>query len=114
MQEGVQPAGRQDYMSQFCVLDVGDLVTYLDLAATQENVKRGVLYSMGGLLGEIILCFTTIQDYINSIPTFMNTPCFNSEQFELFLQHFMNQDVGRFNLILTKDLLQLDLNEDSD
>jgi len=72
------------------------------------------MYSMGGLLGEIILCFTTMQDYINSIPTFMNTPCFNSEQFELFLQHFMNQDVGRFNLILTKDLFGMNLNEDSE
>jgi hypothetical protein len=39
---------------------MGDLIMYNELVTNSEINKRGVMYTFGGLIGEIILVFTAI------------------------------------------------------
>ena len=45
-------------------MDVGDLTHYYDLVANGEVNKRGIVFTFGGVLGEIILVFNAIMDYL--------------------------------------------------
>ena len=64
----VQNAMRFEFRPDYCVCDVGDMATYFELCQSGENMRRGILYTFGGLIGEIILVYTTIQDFIWANP----------------------------------------------
>jgi hypothetical protein len=60
------------------VFDVGDLLSFED-CVHQSDPKRGFIFSYGGLIGELIIVFSAISDYIQSQPHISQIVKFNAE-----------------------------------
>lgn len=63
------------------MMDVGDLTHYNELVNNGEINRRGIVFTFGGILGEIILVFSAIVDYLQTVPGQTGFK-FTSEQFE--------------------------------
>lgn len=68
--------------------------------------------TFGGLLGEIVIVFTAIQDYVNTLSVPLQHK-FTSEHFETFLLTLIERDViqSHMNLALNNDLPEEPLDE---
>lgn len=97
----VYPTHRQESRHDYAIHDLGDLYSYNQTVENDKN--RGQLFSIGGFLGELILCFTTLEDYTLSMPNATEKPPITPEQFEGFLGYILSQDSGRVNLIVNND-----------
>ena len=60
---------KQEFKSDYTICDVADMITYQEMVETGEISRRSVLHTFGGLIGEIILVFTSCQDFISSQPS---------------------------------------------
>jgi hypothetical protein len=67
LEEGVMKSAKVEINRETIILDVGEPLTYLNLDPS-ELQRRGVIFTFGGLLGELIVTFTALLEYILSNP----------------------------------------------
>lgn len=79
------------------VVDIGDLTTFQDLNSHPEHARRGIIFTFGGIIGEILLVFTALLDYIKSSPTTPNYK-FSAESLEIFLANLIEKEVGPLHI----------------
>lgn len=65
MQNSVHLLTKQEFSNHFQVFDVGDVLSFEECSQHPET-KLGFMFSYGGLIGEIIVVFSAISDYIQS------------------------------------------------
>lgn len=77
-------------------------MTAAEVGALPESLKRGLIFTFGGLIGEILITLTAILDFIHSNPlhtTFRFTP----EQIETFLVALIDKEIGNIRLIVSEN-----------
>jgi len=105
MSQGVQVSNKIEFRPDYYILDVGDMFSYSELCIAGEHQRRGLMYTFGGLIGEIIMTYTTLQDYCLAQPSWLgNKLVFNAEQFELVLNNVVEKsEMGKINLGISQD-----------
>ena len=77
-------------------------MTAAEVGALSESLKRGLIFTFGGLIGEILITLTAILDFIHSNPlhtVFRFTP----EQIETFLVALIDKEIGNIRLIVSEN-----------
>ena len=77
-------------------------MTAAEVGALPESLKRGLIFTFGGLIGEILITLTAILDFIHSNP--LNTSFrFTPEQIETFLVALIDKEIGNIRLIVQEN-----------
>lgn len=63
------------------------------------------IFTVGGLIGELILIFTTLQDYMQSQPSSIGVD-FTQAQYESYLSQLSDLDFGPLSLAMNKPWTQ--------
>ena len=94
MTELVQNLNKVEFKQDFTVLDMGDTDSYHDLQS--HDSTRGFLFAIGGLLGEILLVCSALQQAYDKqeLPYTAITP----DMFEHLLTALFDRDLGRLPL----------------
>jgi len=50
------------------VLDMGDPISYLNEISASELDDKGAIFTFGGMLGEILLVFSSLTDFVRATP----------------------------------------------
>jgi UDP-3-O-acyl-N-acetylglucosamine deacetylase len=77
-------------------------LTPFELAAQPESLRRGLIFTFGGLIGEILITMTAILDFIHSNPLHTSFR-FTSDQIENFLAALIDKEIGNFRIIVTEN-----------
>jgi hypothetical protein len=68
-----------------------------------ETIKRGHLSTFGGLIGELIIVFSSLQDYMTVMTATHQHFKFTSEHFETFFSLILDKEYGKIILTLIKE-----------
>ena len=77
-------------------------MTAAEVGALPESLKRGLIFTFGGLIGEILITLTAILDFIHSNPLHTNFR-FTPEQIETFLVALIDKEIGNIRLIVSEN-----------
>jgi len=84
------------------VADVGDYQFATEIFHSSESSKRGLIFTFGGLIGEILITMTAILDYIRSNPLY-TTYRFTTDQIETFLTALVDKEIGPIRITITEN-----------
>jgi len=67
---GVHQSDKHDLKPDCIILDIGDPLAYIEATKQSDFPKRGAIHTFGGLIGELIITFTCLLDFVLSNPNF--------------------------------------------
>jgi hypothetical protein len=67
LEVGVINSNKMEVTNQTILLDIGEPLAFTQLSPA-EVLRRGTIFSIGGLIGELMLTLTCLLEYIISNP----------------------------------------------
>ena len=63
-------------------------------------MRRGFISTFGGIVGEVLLVFTALLDYIKSQPTTPNYR-FSADSLEIYLANLVEKEIGPIQIFVS-------------
>lgn len=101
LETGVVNSLKIDSPREYYLMDIGDPIAYSSVLES-ELARRGSVFSFGGFIGEIILTFTLLHEFILSNPN-CNDFIFAEKDIEDFMVAVIDRDTPPLEIFLKEE-----------